>query len=888
MPISKSHIFRKYFSCFAIAFSIFRGQDVAAQTIISGKIISNKGENLENIHVLIQNQIKGGIVAFAITNQNGEYQIKLSTEKDSVYLKTQSLNYSNQQLWVSTKSHVENFTLYPDVKEIKEVSVKAPGITQRGDTISYSVGVFASKKDQVIADVINKMPGLEVEPDGRILYQGTPIRKYYIEGLDLLEGRYNLANNNLPARSVASVQVLENHEPIKLLRNITATDKASLNIKLERNITLTGKAQLGAGLTPLLWNANITPMLFNKKQQVICSYQANNTGKDVGADLKLFTLEDLLDKMDNDTDKEELLGIQTLSTPDFESMRYLDNNINMLSANYLLKLNKDVQLKVNSSYLNDYQKHEGGMHSEYFLGNDTVVLSENISNRINKRSLINDLILTQNSDQSYLKNTLSIKAYWDAQMGNVQQNTDGIKQEYDNPFQSFSNKLKWIKPLGKRMWQFSSFIGYNRAPQSLKVSPGVYTGMLNKDEGYEQLLQDAKHTVFNANHSVSLINRVTRWSFTHKLGYQYKQKDFDTDIYLVDQGQFESLGTDFRNRMEFSKNKLYASEGIQYITEMLKIFADLPFGYSNYNISDKLAGISKEKDAFVFQPGLRINYKFNPFFEWKNSWKRIDRIDDNSRINYASVLENYRRLQKREAVLGETTGQSMGTSLFYKNPLSSVFMHAGYRYAENKKDVVLNNQIQDDGSMLMQWENYPNNSYTHNLFAQASKYVGDWKTNFTVKGNYFLSHQKMLLNEQMSPVENKTYNLNPKITCDVFPWLNVELKSRFSWLTSKVNNGGSNQVEQQSHQMNTMVFPWENHYFGSTAEYYKNEGAESLFLDLLYRYSFKNKRTKLELRWLNVFGKSTYSSYFVDEYSIISNRYELRPSQLQMNVNFSF
>jgi len=864
------------------------GQKVVAQSNISGKVISNKGESLENIHVLVQNQAKGGIVAFAITNSEGEYQIRFSTERDSVYLKTQSLNYSNQQLQVSTKTHIENFTLYPDVKEIKEVQVRAPGITQRGDTISYSVGSFVSKKDQVIADVINKMPGLEVEADGKILYQGTPIRKYYIEGLDLLEGKYNLANNNLPAESVASVQVLENHEPIKLLRNITATDKASLNIKLKRNITLTGKAQLGAGIRPLLWNANITPMLFNKNQQVICSYQANNTGKDVATDLISFTIEDLLDMLDNDNSKEELLGIQGLSKPEFESMRYLDNNIHLLSANYLVKMNKDVQLKINTSYLNDYQKHEGSMRSEYFLGNDTVVLNENISNRINKRSLVNDLILTQNSDKSYLKNTLNIKAYWDAQLGNVEQNTDRIRQDYDSPFQSFSNKLKWIKPLGKRMWQFSSFVGYNRAPQSLQVQPGVYTDVLNMGEEYDEVLQEATHKVLNVNHSVSLINRDKRWSFTHKLGYQHQQKDFDTDLFVTDEGEKKSLGKDYRNRMKYRKEKLYASEGIQYISEMLKIFADLPFSYTNYDINDKLANISKEKDAFLFQPSLRINYKFNSFFEWKNSWKRIDKIDDGSRINYANVLETYRQLQKREAVLGETTGQSMGSTFFYKNPLSSVFMHLGYRYVENKKDVVLNNQIQDDGSMLLSWENYDNKSYTHNLFAQASKYVGDWKTNFTLKGNYFLGHQKMLLNEGMSPVENKTYSLNPKITCDVFPWLNVELKSQFSWLTSKVDKGENNKIKQQSHQMNVMVFPWESHYFGSTAEYYKNEGAESVFLDFLYRYTFKNKRTKLEARWLNVFDKSTYSSYFVDDYSIISNHYQLRPTQLQVNVSFSF
>ena len=64
------------------------------------------------------------------------------------------------------------------------------------------------------------MPGIEVLDDGKILYQGKPINKYYIEGLDLLEGKYNLANKNLPHKEVTKVQVLENHQPIKVLDSL--------------------------------------------------------------------------------------------------------------------------------------------------------------------------------------------------------------------------------------------------------------------------------------------------------------------------------------------------------------------------------------------------------------------------------------------------------------------------------------------------------------------------------------------------------------------------------------------------------------------------------------------------------------------------------------------
>jgi len=64
------------------------------------------------------------------------------------------------------------------------------------------------------------MPRIEVLDDGKILYQGKPINKYYIEGLDLPEGKYNLAIKNLPHKEVTKVQVLENHQPIKVLDSL--------------------------------------------------------------------------------------------------------------------------------------------------------------------------------------------------------------------------------------------------------------------------------------------------------------------------------------------------------------------------------------------------------------------------------------------------------------------------------------------------------------------------------------------------------------------------------------------------------------------------------------------------------------------------------------------
>ena len=101
---------------------------------------------------------------------------------------------------------------------------------------------------------------------------------------------YNLANNNLSANAVSKVEILENHQPVKVLDSLEFSERASINIKLKNDITISGTATAGMGAAPLLWHTKITPMIFTKKRQAIVSYQSNNTGSDVSGQIRNFSI----------------------------------------------------------------------------------------------------------------------------------------------------------------------------------------------------------------------------------------------------------------------------------------------------------------------------------------------------------------------------------------------------------------------------------------------------------------------------------------------------------------------------------------------------------------------------------------------------------------------
>ena len=122
-------------------------------------------------------------------------------------------------------------------KALQEVVVKAPEVYQRGDTLNYRLSAFTGAADYTLSDALKKLPGVEVSDEGAIKYLGKDISDFYIEGLDLLGGKYNVATQSLPAAYVTSVQVLTNHQPVKV-DEAAFSDDVAINIKLSKHAKL--------------------------------------------------------------------------------------------------------------------------------------------------------------------------------------------------------------------------------------------------------------------------------------------------------------------------------------------------------------------------------------------------------------------------------------------------------------------------------------------------------------------------------------------------------------------------------------------------------------------------------------------------------------------------
>lgn len=121
------------------------------------------------------------IISYAITDQKGQFEIKLpETKLKPALLSFQALGFKRKVVKIVPGQSEYRMFLQEEVYQLQAVKVSAQRIQQKQDTLVYSVAGFSQPQDRSIADVLAKMPGIEIKPDGMISFQGKNINKFYI------------------------------------------------------------------------------------------------------------------------------------------------------------------------------------------------------------------------------------------------------------------------------------------------------------------------------------------------------------------------------------------------------------------------------------------------------------------------------------------------------------------------------------------------------------------------------------------------------------------------------------------------------------------------------------------------------------------------------------
>jgi hypothetical protein len=256
-----------------------------SQVKLQGVVKDSIGNPLELANVIAINQETSALESYAITNDKGKFI--LSLEKNEKYkLQVSYIGLKTFDEVITTKeSNIEkDFTLMPDnVLDAVELTYEMP-VTVKGDTLVYNADSFKNGSERKLEDVIEKLPGVEINEDGQIEVEGKVVNKLMVNGKDFFDGDTKLATKNIPSSAVDKIQVLRNYSEVGQLRSVTNNqDNVAMNIKLKegKESFWFGNVTLGAGKSPDNELYLAQPKLFYYSPKFSLNFigDLNNTGE---------------------------------------------------------------------------------------------------------------------------------------------------------------------------------------------------------------------------------------------------------------------------------------------------------------------------------------------------------------------------------------------------------------------------------------------------------------------------------------------------------------------------------------------------------------------------------------------------------------------------------
>lgn len=855
---------------------------VQSQTVISGRLADTAGDPIPNVSVLVHNIGSDLIMAYGFSDIDGNYEISFNLPADSLDIKTNSSFYEKITKRITNTSQTIDFVLKEEVYELKGVTVMARSIEKTGDTVEYFVDSFVGLEDKSIEDVLKKMPGIEVEGNGQILYQGLPIQKFYVEGMDLMDGQYATISKNLPHQSVASVEIYENHQPIQLLQDRIETDRASLNIKLSKDVTVTGSGEVGIGAYPLLWNANVTPMLFTNKMQMVASLQSNNIGKDL---LNNNMISYYQDADEEAPDADEELSIISSPIPLIEKSRYLDNTSHLANFNILAPISKTTQMRVNLSYINDLQKQNSSRQNTYFLPNDTISYTETISNKIYDSYLKGDVAFDRNDKKAYVKDKIEFSKRWNKSYGYVLNNDENINQILNNQAMSVANDLRVLFPVGKHLLDFVSYNSYDNLPESLNVEPGVFEEIFNVGKPYQKTSQHFNKERFFTNEALSGIFTFGNIIVSSKLGISHYQNKVKTNLAVFPHENL--LGhISLINDVNHTYTKPYFSSRFEYKLRRATFVLNLPLSLNHATTNNREE--KQELTKVFLNPKLSFKYEFNNMFKINASGQYEQNIDNFENYYDNPVLSDYQNLFTMTAPMSVSDLTRANVRFTFNQPFYAINSSLSYTYQHRNSDIIYKYDIDENGASYLQMIESPNTSDYHVINLNVKKFISVIKTTIGLKANLLHNTRHNILNGSLVENKNISASIMPNMMVTIKHWAHFNYSFNFNNIQTFSEDVKKSDVNYLRHYCKLNIFPHRDHLITLNSEIYSHLGKNYIYFDASYQYSIPKYKLDFELKCNNIFNNKLYVSYYSGAFSIVESIYEIRPMEIFLSVKFRF
>ncbi|MBR4337751.1 MAG: carboxypeptidase regulatory-like domain-containing protein [Bacteroidaceae bacterium] len=817
-----------------------------AQTVIQGTVTDAQGKAVD-AYVTVAPKGVQGIIGFADTDEKGHYRVEFRTDADSVAVTTAGLAIGQQVRVVPNRSQTLSFSVRQQEVELKEVTVLPDKIREHGDTLSYNVGSYTQQGDRVIGDVLKRMPGIEVSESGAIKFNGKSIKNFYVEDMDLLQGRYGLATNNINAADVTTVQVLQNHQPIKALQGKELSDDVAINLKLKDSAkgTVAVNTMLGGGVQQPggaighnpLWTAEAVGMYFSGQRQNMTLYKGNNTGDDVSRELTQHY------SSINSVGLSPFCPTGTVMPPTsgLPQKRTFDNRSHIATVNHLEKVGKDREVTMNVAYHHDLVRREGTMTSDRFVSGDQRLLtSETLTSHTTTNNLNVQGRYFYNAESGFMTDVLKFDAGWNSDdvegligvsgeglevrakagaannpnpspltpnpssppSGGVGGGSgEAIHQHFHRPQLSVSNTFNTIGTFGQNTLDLHFSVGYSERPNTLSV--GVDSLLQGTSAAYEQDI-NSRHIAGNFHTNYNL----RRGPFTMVYGIVANASlhgiATDLDGFAQPTGPVAQIvnsklsNSKYLNDLWYNTYELTFGQSYTYERAGLRVRLGCPLTLYTQTLADHVRSDRHSYVHLLVTPTAGIRYEWR---DWtgtvSTSYSRT--VGDPGGIYAGYIMTNYRTFQRSYVEqLSETDRMGANAGLSYRNALTATFLNLTASYTHTRDNQTYGYDYHGATSVVEAVAR-PTAADGYSVGADFSKGF-DWlQSSFRLFGGYSGSASEQLIGGIVWPFRSRSVSAGAGGTVTPLAWLNFVVSSGTSISYAATLSAGAEQTPQAVH-----------------------------------------------------------------------------------------
>lgn len=813
--------------------------DAATSEPLAGVIVRSKG-------------------AFTSTDREGQFMLTLKPDADSMSFRL--MGYETLTLPVTADMSAVRLT--PKATQLHDVIVEAPDIYARGDTLVFNVGRYAKAGDNAIIDVIKRLPGIKVDNDGTIRYQGKPINKFYIDGNDLIGGRYGLATNNISHEDVKSVEVMENHQPIKALEGIEFPEEAGINLKLKEDARSrwVGMAQGGVGVQPLLYNASLFTMRMAPKIQNLFTVKADNTGWNPANEIREHDFDDMFASDYSNSLWPEYISADAVDAPLAE--KRTRDNLSWLADAITAWRAGDTSMRLQCNYMGDRLDYSSGMTTDYLSSAIPDFIRDN---KLHTRShdLSTRFFSEINKRGYYLKDRLDVGVATDRTASAVT-GTMELNQRVNRNSVSAVNDLKLVKRNERRLFTLVSRNSFRYRPDRLVVA------------GEENALQRVSATDFRST-TESQFGRLTRfWKY-------YLTAGLDIDVHRMN-SSLSGLGACDNSGIHHAfLSTVYAIPRVDFERNNWRLSLGVPLKWQHYSVAGQHDYVNAAPRLYIRrQLTAKSELSASAAYRLTSPTAYLD-ID-------VPVLADYRNLFVASNPGGYSHDVAATLSWRYRNPVKALFMNlsATYNY---RRSSLMSNQIFSGDIIVSCYADRLSDNDSWYVKGGFSKGFGHSRMVAGIDIDASTSSASSMRDGEVIPYRQTTAGIKPYFKGSLIRWLSVSYEAdyHFSRLSIAGEGNGSHTL---THNLFATIQPVDRLQFTAGVEQYLTRfpagNTSSLLLADASAVWTPRNGVRLSLTAANLLDRRDYCYVTYGTLTRSEHNFRLRPRTILLSLQYRF